>query len=70
MKLVKIKSLTKRKAKSYMIVALRNLQTSPNEISEQEMWDEIETVMSIYTPNQATDIAMERIEDNYRVKNE
>ncbi len=70
MKLVKIKSLTKRQAKSYMIVALRNLQASPNEISEQEMWDEMETVMSIYTPNQATDIAMERIEDNYRVKNE
>lgn len=70
MKLVKIKSLTKRQAKSYMIVALRNLKASPNEISEQEMWDEMETVMSIYTPNQATDIAMERIEDNYRVKNE
>lgn len=70
MKLVKIKSLTKRQAKSYMIVVLRNLQTRPNEISEQEMWDEMETVMSIYTPNQATDIAMERIEDNYRVKNE
>lgn len=70
MKLVKTKSLTKRQAKSYMIVALRNLQASPNEISEQEMWDEMETVMSIYTPNQATDIAMERIEDNYRVKNE
>ena len=70
MKLVKIRSLTKRQAKSYMIVALRNLQASPNEISEQEMWDEMETVMSIYTPNQATDIAMERIEDNYRVKNE
>lgn len=67
MKLVKVKTLTKKQAKSYMIVALRNLKASPNEISEQELWDEMETVMSLYTPKQAVEKVKDKIKDTYRV---
>lgn len=67
MKLVKVKTLTKKQAKSYMVVALRNLKASPNEISEQELWDEMETVMSLYTPKQAVEKVKDKIKDTYRV---
>ena len=50
-----------------MVVALRNLKASPNEISEQELWDEMETVMSLYTPKQAVEKVKDKIKDTYRV---
>ncbi len=68
MELVKIKSITKKQAKSYMVIALRNLEASPNEITEQEMWDEMEAVMSLYTPKQAVNNVKNEIKDTYRVK--
>lgn len=68
MELVKIKSITKKQAKAYMVIALRNLETSPNEITEQEMWDEMEAVMSLYTPKQAVNNVKNEIKDTYRVK--
>ncbi len=68
MELVKIKSITKKQAKSYMVIALRNLKASPNEITEQEMWDEMEAVMSLYTPKQAVNNVKNEIKDTYRVK--
>lgn len=68
MELVKIKSITKKQAKSYMVIALRNLKESPNEITEQEMWDEMEVVMSLYTPKQAVNNVKDKIKDTYRVK--
>ena len=67
MELVKIKSITKKQAKSYMVIALRNLKASPNEITEQEMWDEMEAVMSLYTPKQAVNNVKNEIKDTYRV---
>ena len=68
MKNVKIHTITKKQAKSYMVLALRNLKASPNVISEQELWDEMETVMSIYQPYQAVEMVMDKINDSYRVK--
>ena len=68
MKNVKIHTITKKQAKSYMVLAVRNLKASPNEISEQELWDEMETVMSMYQPYQAVEMVADTIKDNYRVK--
>ena len=69
MELVKIKSITKKQAKAYMVIALRNLKASPNEITEQAMWDGMETVMALYTPQQAVNNVKDKIRDTYRVKN-
>ena len=68
MELVKIKSLTKKQAKAYMVIALRNLKTSTNEITEQAMWDSMEATMSLYTPQQAVNKVINEINDTYRVK--
>ena len=67
--LVKIKSITKRQAKAYMLMALRNLKISSNEITEQSMWDEMETLMRLFTPKQVVDKAILHIDDTFRVKN-
>lgn len=67
--LVKIKSITKRQAKAYMLMALRNLKISSNEITEQSMWDEMKTVMRLFTPKQVVDKAILHIDDTFRVKN-
>ena len=67
MKKIKIKSITKKQAKSYMVVALENLKNSSSKISKQEMWNEMETVMSLYTPKQAVEKVKNKINDTYRV---
>lgn len=67
MKKIKIKSITKKQAKSYMVIALENLKNSSSKISEQEMWNEMETVMSLYTPKQAVEKVKNKINDTYRV---
>lgn len=67
MKKIKIKSITKKQAKAYMVIALENFKNSPNKLSKQEMWDEMETVMSLYTPKQAVEKVKNKINDTYRV---
>ena len=67
MKKIKIKSITKKQAKSYMVIALENLKNSSSKISKQEMWNEMETVMSLYTPKQAVEKVKNKINDTYRV---
>lgn len=67
MKKIKIKSITKKQAKSYMVIALENLKNSSSKISEQEMWNEMETVMALYTPKQAVEKVKNKINDTYRV---
>ena len=62
-----MKSITKKQAKSYMVIALENLKNSSSKISEQEMWNEMETVMSLYTPKQAVEKVKNKINDTYRV---
>lgn len=69
MELVKVKSITRKQAKSYMVLALRNIKASANnEITEQKMWDQMEVVMSLYTPKRAVENVKEKIKDTYRVK--
>lgn len=70
MDIIKIKSVTKKQAKAYMLIAYRILKHSKNEISEQSMWDEMEAVMSLYTPKQAVNIAKDKVKDTYRVNGE
>lgn len=63
----KVKLLTPRQAKAYMVLALRNIKRSPNEISEQEMWDEMETVMSVYDTKEVIQ-KIAGINDSFRIK--
>lgn len=68
MQINKVKSITKKQAKAYMVLALRNLKVSKNEIVEQEMWDEMETVIALYTPKDAVQKVKGKIVDKFRVK--
>lgn len=65
----KVKTLTPKQAKAYMTLALRNLKISPNEITDQEMWDEMEAVMNVYYPKDAVKNTSD-IDDSYRIKDE
>lgn len=63
----KVKTLTPKQAKAYMTLALRNLKISPNEITEQQLWDEMEAVMNVYYPKDAIKNTND-IDDSYRIK--
>lgn len=68
MKINKIKSITKKQAKAYMVLAYRNIKLSANEMTEQELWDEMETVMALYKPKDAVEKVKNTIVDKFRVK--
>jgi len=60
MKLNKVTTITKKQAKAYTALALRNLSVSPNDITIKFILEEIDEVMKLYKPSQAT-IELEKI---------
>lgn len=68
MEINKIKSITKKQAKAYMVLAYRNIKSSANEMTEQELWDGMEAVMAVYKPKDAVEKVKDTIVDKYRVK--
>lgn len=60
MKLNNVKTVTKKQAKAYAIIALNTLGTAPNELDVKSLYEEIECVMKLYSPREAVEKA-ERI---------
>ena len=54
MELVKVKTVSKKQAKAYAIIALDTLSVAPNDLDIKSLWEEIEVVMKLYTPRDAT----------------
>lgn len=53
MKINNVKTVTKKQAKAYAIVALNTLSIAPNDIDAKSLWEEIEVIMKLYTPRDA-----------------
>lgn len=53
MKINNVKTVTKKQAKAYAVIALDTLSISPNDMDAKSLWEEIEVVMKIYTPRDA-----------------
>lgn len=54
MKLSNVKIVSKKQAKSYAIIALDTLGVTPNDLDVKILWEEIEVVMKLYSPREAT----------------
>lgn len=54
MELYNIKTVSKKQAKAYAIIALDTLGVSPNDLDAKLLWEEIEVVMKLYSPREAT----------------
>lgn len=57
MEIKKVKTVSKRQAKAYTAIALHTLSVAPNDINIKAVVDEIEVIMKLYTPRQATEQA-------------
>ena len=57
MKLNNVKTVTKKQAKAYAIIALNTLGTAPNELDVRSLYEEIECVMKLYSPREAVEKA-------------
>ena len=57
MKLNNIKTVTKKQAKAYTVIALRNLWIAPNDLNIKSVYEEIECVMKLYSPSEAVKLA-------------
>ena len=64
MKINKIATVTKNQAKAYTVIALNTLSVAPNDLDIKLIWDEIEEVMKIYTPKDATKKAEDILKNN------
>ena len=64
MKINKIATVTKKQAKAYTVIALNTLSVAPNDLDIKLIWDEIEEVMKIYTPKDATKKAEDILKNN------
>lgn len=53
MKINNVKTVTKKQAKAYAVIALDTLSVAPNDMDAKSLWEEIETVMKLYTPRDA-----------------
>lgn len=53
MKINNVKTVTKKQAKAYAIVALDTLSIAPNDMDAKSLWEEIEVIMKLYTPRDA-----------------
>ncbi len=53
MKINNVKTVTKKQAKAYAVIALNTLSIAPNDMDAKSLWEEIEVVMKIYTPRDA-----------------
>ncbi len=54
MELYNIKTVSKKQGKAYAIIALDTLGVSPNDLDAKLLWEEIEVVMKLYSPREAT----------------
>lgn len=54
MELNKVKTVSKKQAKAYAIIALNTLGVAPNDLDVKMLWEEIEVVMKLYSPREAT----------------
>ena len=54
MELTKVRTVSKKQAKAYAIIALDTLSVAPNDLDIKSLWEEIEVVMKLYTPRDAT----------------
>lgn len=54
MKLNNVKTVSKKQAKAYAVIALDTLGVTPNDIDVKMLWEEIEVVMKLYSPREVT----------------
>lgn len=64
MELYNIKTVSKKQAKAYTVIALDTLSVAPNDLDIKLLWDEIEVVMKLYSPREATIEAKHILETN------
>lgn len=54
MELNKVKTVSKKQAKAYAVIALDTLGIAPNDLDVKMLWEEIEVIMKLYSPREAT----------------
>ena len=64
MELYNIKTVSKKQAKAYTVIALDTLSVAPNDLDIKLIWEEIEVVMKLYSPREATRKAEQILERN------
>lgn len=64
MELNKVTTVTKKQAKAYTVLALDTLSVAPNDLDINLIYNEIDEVMKLYTPKNATIKAKEIIQNN------
>ena len=64
MDLYNVKTISKKQAKAYTIIALDTLSVAPNDLDVKLLWEEIEVVMKLYSPREATKKAEVILENN------
>ena len=57
MKLNNVKTVTKKQAKAYAIIALNTLGVAPNDLDVKLLYEEIECVMKLYSPREVVEKA-------------
>ena len=57
MKLNNVKTVTKKQAKAYAVIALDILGSTPNDIDVKMLDSEIDVSMKLYSPQEATEKA-------------
>ncbi len=57
MKLNNVKTVTKKQAKAYAVIALDILGSTPNDIDVKMLDSEIDVAMRLYSPQEATEKA-------------
>lgn len=64
MDLYNVKTVSKKQAKAYTVIALDTLSVAPNDLDLKLIWEEIEVVMKLYSPREATRKAEQILERN------
>ena len=64
MDLYNVKTVSKKQAKAYTVIALDILSVAPNDLDIKLIWEEIEVVMKLYSPREATRKAEQILERN------
>ena len=64
MDLYNVKTVSKKQAKAYTVIALDTLSVAPNDLDIKLICEEIEVVMKLYSPREATRKAEQILERN------
>ena len=64
MDLYNVKTVSKKQSKAYTVIALDTLSVAPNDLDIKLIWEEIEVVMKLYSPREATRKAEQILERN------